>query len=347
MQTTVALFSLNTLWFVLLGILLFGYAVLDGFDLGVGIIYPFIRGDRERRVALNSIGPLWDGNEVWLVTFGGALFACFPEAYATCFSGFYLAFMLLLAALIFRAVAIEFRSKQETKRWRGFFDALFVVASVLIPFLMGVAVGNVLIGLPIGADKEFRNAENLFQLLTPYPLAVGAMVVALFALHGSIYLYLKTEEDIQASLKNWMWTAFGIFLVLYFLVTMFTLVAYPAVLNNFRTVPLAWLVPVGNILAVANIPRALYYGKPGDAFLSSCVVVGASVFLLGMALFPNLLPSNLDPAYSLNIVNAASSQKTLTTAAIIAAIGMPIVLSYTVIVYWVFRGKVQLGEFSY
>jgi cytochrome d oxidase, subunit II (cydB) len=337
--------DLNLLWFALVGVLLTGYAILDGFDLGVGILYPFIKGDRERRLALNSIGPLWDGNEVWLVVFGGALFACFPDVYATIFSGFYMAFMLLLTAIIFRAVSIEFRSKVHSPRWRAFFDGTFFLSSFLATFLFGVAVGNMLMGIPVGADKEFQG--SFWTLIRPYPLLVGVLTVAMFAMHGAIYLYLKTEHDLQQRVKGWMWTAFGTFMALYILVTMYTLVALPQVVQNFKTLPLAWAVPVLNVLAIANIPRAIYQEKPLYAFLSSCATFAAFVFLLGMALFPNLVPSSLDPAYSLTIYNAASSQKTLGTAAIIALIGMPLVLTYTIIIYWVFRGKVKLGEFSY
>lgn len=338
-------FDFHVLWFLIVGVLLFGYAVLDGFDLGVGMIYPFIRGDQERRLVLNSIGPLWDGNEVWLVTFGGALFAVFPNAYATIFSGFYLAFMLLLCALIFRAVSLEFRSKHVHPRWRGFFDSTFAAASTLAPLLYGVAVGNALEGMPIGADGEFHG--DLLTLLNPYALTIGVLAATIFALHGAIYLYLKTEGELQQRVRHWIWTAFGIFLTVYMLATMFTLVAHPHVLDNFRTIPLAWVVPVLNVLAIANIPRALYQEKPAYAFASSCATLLAFVFLLGMALFPNLVPSSIAPAYSLTIYNAASSERTMRTAALIALIGMPMVLTYTGIIYWTFRGKVKLGEFSY
>jgi cytochrome d ubiquinol oxidase subunit II len=335
----------HILWFGLLGVLLFGYAVLDGFDLGVGILYPFAKTDRERRILLNSIGPLWDGNEVWLVTFGGALFACFPNAYATIFSGFYLPFMLLLTALIFRAVSIEVRGKIASTRWKGFFDTTFAGASIVAALLYGVAIGNVLTGVPVRADGEFPG--RLLELLRPYPILVGLTVVALFAMHGAIYLYLKTEGELKDQIKGWMWTTFGCFMVSYILVTMYTLAAQPQMLRNFQNIPLAWAVPVLNVLAVANIPRAIYLERPFYAFASSCCSIAALVFLLGMALFPNLLPSSLDPKYSLDIYNAAASQKTLSTAALIALMGMPMVLTYTGIVYWVFRGKVKLGEFSY
>jgi cytochrome d ubiquinol oxidase subunit II len=338
---------LNILWFGLIGVLMFGYAALDGFDLGVGTLLPFAKGDKERRLLLNSIGPIWDGNEVWLVVFGGALFAVFPNAYATIFSGFYTPFMLLLVALIFRAVSIEVRSKREEPVWRSFFDIAFCLSSAFVGFLMGVAVGNVLQGVPIGSDGEYQGADHFFALLTPYPLMVGFLAVTIFALHGAIYLYWKTEGELQSRVRQWMWTTFGAFLALYLLTTTYTLIMLPQVVVNFRTVPLAWIVPALNILAVANIPRAIYFDKPAYAFLSSCATLAAFVFLLGMALFPNLLPSRLDPHFSLTIYNAASSLQTLRTATLIAIIGMPLVATYSIIVYWIFRGKVKLGEFSY
>jgi len=337
--------DLNIIWFGILGVLLAGYAILDGFDLGVGILHLSVKDDTERRLLMNSIGPLWDGNEVWLVTFGGALFATMPHAYATAFSGFYLAFMLLLCALIFRAVSMEFRSKSDNKIWRKGWDISFFGASTLATFLFGVAVGNSILGMPIGADKEF--VGTFFGLLNPYSLLVGVLAVALFAMHGSIYLYMKTEGELQQKIKNWMWKTFGIFMSLYVLTTIVTLIKLPAVTRNFETMPIAWLAVILNILAIANIPRAISKEKPIYAFFSSSATIAALVFLFGMALFPNLIVSSISPEYSITIYNAASSQKTLGIALTIAIIGMPIVLTYTAIVYWVFRGKVELGKFSY
>ncbi|MBR9974134.1 MAG: cytochrome d ubiquinol oxidase subunit II [Bacteroidetes bacterium] len=337
--------DLNFFWFIILGVLLTGYAILDGFDLGVGIMHLFVKEDTERRLLMNSIGPLWDGNEVWLVTFGGALFAAFPHVYATAFSGFYLPFMLLLFALIFRAVSMEFRSKQEMRWWRQTWDVSFTVASTLAAFLFGVAVGNVMIGLPIGADMEFQG--TILGLLGPFPLLVGVFAVATFAMHGSIYLYLKTEGDLQQRIQWWMWTTFGIFLVLYIFVTMATLVLLPSAVANFRDIPWAWVVVVLNVLAIANIPRAIYLGKPGYAFISSAATIAALTFLFGFALFPNMIVSSLDPAWNLTIYNAASSQKTLGIMRWFAIIGMPFVLTYTIAIYWIFRGKTKMDKFSY
>jgi cytochrome d ubiquinol oxidase subunit II len=332
-------------WFVLLGILLAGYAILDGFDLGVGMLHLLVRDDTERRILLNSIGPVWDGNEVWLVVFGGATFAAFPDAYATAFSGFYLAFMLLLLALISRAVAIEFRSKAAHGFWRSFWDTAFFLGSLLATFLFGVAVGNSILGLPVGADREY--AGTFWDLLRPYALLVGLFAVATFMMHGSIYLYLKTEGELQKRIHWWMWTTFGCFTVMYLLTTIITLVHVRGAMRNFEDHPWVWIVVVLNVLAIANIPRAIYVQRPYYAFLSSAATIAAFTFLFGVALYPNMIVSTLGPKYNLTIYNASSTANTLTIMLIIAVVGMPFVLSYTAVVYWVFRGKVQLGKSSY
>jgi cytochrome d ubiquinol oxidase subunit II len=337
--------DLNLFWFVTLGVLLAGYAILDGFDLGVGILHLGARRDEERRVFMNAIGPLWDGNEVWLVTFGGALFAAFPNAYATAFSGFYLAFMGLLFALIFRAVSMEFRSKRESRAWRRFFDYCFCGASTLATLLFGVAVGNCIKGIPIDGSGEY--AGTFLDLLGLYPLLVGLFAVAMFAMHGAIYLYLKTTGELQQRIHGWMWRTFGLFLALYLLTTIYSLVQVPNATRNFKDHPWVWVVVLLNVLAIANIPRAIYLGRPMYAFLSSCCSIAAFVFLFGVALYPDLLVSSLNPAWTLDIHNAASSGKTLQIMQIIAFVGMPFVLAYTIIIYWMFRGKVELGKFSY
>ncbi len=337
--------DLNTLWFFLLGVLLTGYAILDGFDLGVGTLHLVARKDEDRRVFMNSIGPLWDGNEVWLVTFGGALFAAFPDVYATAFSGFYIAFMLLLCALIFRAVSMEFRSKMNFRWWRSLWDTAFCVSSTAAGLLFGVAVGNAIMGMPIGADGEYQG--TLMDQLRPYPLLIGLLVVAMFAMHGSIYLYLKTAGELQERVHHWIWRTFGVFLVLYLFATIYTLQAVPDATRNLERYPAAWIIVGLNVLAIANIPRAIYQGRPLYAFVSSCCTIAAFNFLFAVALFPNLLVSNMDPAYSLTIYNAASSQKTLAIMRNIAFLGMPFVITYTVVIYWTFKGKTELDKHSY
>ncbi|MGE0786543.1 MAG: cytochrome d ubiquinol oxidase subunit II [Sandaracinaceae bacterium] len=336
--------GLGVAWFVILGALLGGYAVLDGFDLGVGILHLFTRGERERRLAINSIGPLWDGNEVWLVTFGGALFAAFPEAYATILSAMYLPVFVLLFGLIGRAISIEFRSKIRSPFWKSYWDASFALSSLTVVVVFGVAAGNAIAGIPLDADGEF--AGTLIDLFTPYSLATGLFAASVAAMHGAIFLHLKTEGELSLRARSWMWRTFFVFLGCYVLTTGLTFVYAPRVLDDFARWPIAWVVVVLNVLAVLNIPRAIHLRRPGYAFVSSSATILALVFLLGMALFPNLVVSSAGTP-SLTIDNARSSDATLTTMLYVAAIGAPLVCTYTAIVYWVFRGKVRLTNDSY
>ncbi|RYE80758.1 MAG: cytochrome d ubiquinol oxidase subunit II [Myxococcales bacterium] len=337
--------DLQTFWFILLGVLMAGYGILDGFDLGVGVVHLGARDDRERRLFLNAIGPLWDGNEVWLVTFGGALFAAFPVAYAAAFSGFYVPFMLLLFCLIFRAVSIEFRSKRPEPGWRRAWDVAFSVSSGTAALLFGAAVGNAMQGMAI--DERGEYVGDTLSLFSPYPLLVGVFAVATCAMHGSIYLQIKTEGDLLARVQGWSWRLFAVFGVLYVVVSAVTLALFPHAYANFRTLPSAWVIVVLNVLAVANIPRALHQGRPLYALISSGATIAALTFLFGMALYPNLLDSSLGAQHNLTIYNAASSRSTLQIMRLIALIGMPFVLAYTGLVYWVFRGKVKLDDHSY
>lgn len=338
--------TLCILWFGIMGLLLIGYAILDGFDLGVGILHPFVpRTDSDRRVLINSIGPLWDGNEVWLVTFGGALYAMFPEAYATLFSGFYTAFMALLFCLILRAVSMEFRGKFGSSAWRRVWDSTFFIGSAGVPLLFGIAAGTIMRGVPLDERGEYAGA--ILQQITPYSLLVGLMTVALFTMHGSIFLYLKTEGPLQQRVHRYVWRTFGFFLVLYVLTTMFTLVEVPAAVENFRRMPWLWIVPVLNVLAIANIPRALYQGRAFYAFISSCASIAAFVFLFAAALFPNMVRSDDAAVQGLTIYTASSSSTTLTIGLTMVMFGMPCVLAYTFAIYWTFRGKVRIGEHSY
>jgi len=338
-------FDLNTIWFILIGILLAGYAILDGFDLGVGALHLLFKKDEERRIAINAIGPVWDGNEVWLVTGGGALFAAFPDVYATVFSGFYTAFMLLLFVLIFRAVALEFRSKQEAKWWRQMWDVLFSVASIVIALLMGVALGNIVTGVPVGADKEF--AGSFLGLITPYTVLVGITTVALFMMHGSIYLVMKTEGEIQQKARGWVNNTIIFFVICFVSTTMATLVYFPHMTQHFKDTPFLFILALLNMLAIANIPREIHHKKEFKAFLSSCASIAALLTLFAAGIFPNIVISTINPDYSLTIYNAASSQKTLSTMLTIAIIGMPFVIGYTITIYWIFRGKVKLDKMSY
>lgn len=338
-------FDLNTIWFILIGVLLAGYAILDGFDLGVGALHLLSKEDIHRRIQINAIGPVWDGNEVWLVTGGGALFAAFPHIYATAFSAFYNAFMLLLFALIFRAVAIEFRSKQESKKWRQAWDISFSTASILIALLMGIAIGNIIQGIPIGADKEYHGAFP--EQLNPYAVMVGITTVALFMMHGAIYLSMKTEGDLQKNVRAWINNTIIFFVICYVSTTMTTLIYFPHMAEPFKQHPFLFSIALLNMLAIANIPREIHLGNDFRAFLSSCASIAALLMLFAVGLFPNMLLSSTNPEYHLNIYNSSSSPTTLKIMLTIALIGIPFVLAYTISVYWVFRGKVKIDSTSY
>jgi cytochrome d ubiquinol oxidase subunit II len=338
-------FDLNTIWFFLIGILLIGYAILDGFDLGIGALHLLVKKDDERRIMINAIGPVWDGNEVWLVTSGGALFAAFPEVYATVFSGFYTAFILLLFMLIFRAVAIEFRSKQPMRWWRQMWDIAFSVASILIAFLAGVALGNIVTGIPLGPDKEFMG--TFWGMINPYTILVGITTVALFMMHGAIYGVMKTEGELHDKLRSWVNNTIIFFVICYVTMTMATLIYYPHMIQHFKDSPALFILAILNMLAVANIPREILKGKDILAFLSSSASIAALLALFAFGVFPNIVYASNNPAYSLNIYNASSSQATLKIMLIIALIGIPFVLAYTISIYWIFRGKVKLNKMSY
>lgn len=338
---------LQHLWFLLIGVLLTGYAILDGFDLGAGILHCFVaRDDRERREVLHAIGPFWDGNEVWLLTGGGALFAAFPHVYATVFSGFYLALMLVLLALILRAVTFEFRSRVESPRWRSFWDTLLSISSLIPALLTGVAVGNLIRGVPLRPDMEY--AGDFFTLLNPYALLVGLTGLTMFVTHGAIYLVLKTEGSVAQRAALWAkraWVAWVGLTVLTMLVSPW---AAPA--RYAGKSPAIWGLPV-LVLAMLTMTRLrLQRGDAGQAFIYSALSIGALMALFGMSSYPYLVPANNGVTIAgyagLSLFNASASQLTLTVMAIIALIGVPIMLAYTAYIYRIFRGKVSVeGEY--
>jgi cytochrome d ubiquinol oxidase subunit II len=326
--------DLNTLWFVLLGVLLAGYSILDGLDLGAGILHLTARGDAERRIVIKSIGPFWDGNEVWLITFGGAMFAAFPFAYATVFSGFYIALMLVLLTLILRAVALEFRSKRESESWRSFWDGAFFLGSLLATLLFGVALGNILIGIPINAEGNYTG--TFFDLLRPFPILMGLFTVTFAAMHGALYLNLKTKEELQASVRGWLKKSLICAAACYVLVNVYAYISIPEASGW------PWALSTLILLAFVGILPAVSRNRSFLAFLFSSLIIAILVFLFSFALYPNIVISNISPEYNLTIVNAASSSKTLGVMTIIAAVGVPIVLIYTAAIYRVFRGKTAL-----
>jgi cytochrome bd ubiquinol oxidase subunit II len=337
--------DLQTTWFLLIGVLLIGYAILDGFDLGVGMLHNFIaKKDEERRILINSIGPVWDGNEVWLLTGGGAIFAAFPPVYATVFSGFYIALMLLLAALIFRAVSLEFRSKEPGATWRKSWDVAFGVGSFLPALLFGVAIGNIVRGIPIGPDGEY--AGTFFTLLNPFAIMLGLLSTAMFVMQGAAWLMVRTEGELRARAQKAGVVATVVTIALWAMATAFSRVAAPHTWNAYAN-PVFYLVPltfvVFGILTFVQFRK----GASGLTFLFSSLAVTAVVGLVGVGLYPYMVPAlgNLDA--SLTIHNSSSSQLTLKTMLYIALGGVPIVLAYTIFIYSKFFGPVQLHEHSY
>ena len=333
---------LSDLWFIAIATLWAGYFLLEGFDFGVGILLPFLgRDDGERRVLINTIGPVWDGNEVWLLTAGGATFAAFPGWYAAMFSSFYLPLLLVLIALILRGVAFEYRGKRDDPRWRRRWDAAIFGGSLLPAILWGVAFGNVLHGIRLNAVHNY--AGNFFDLLTPYALLGGAATLALFTLHGVVFLALKTTGDLRAR-ANALVTPLGLAAVvagggfLAWTEAAHRSAGYPA--TGIASIALAALAALG-LVATLGANR---YGREGYAFLGNAVAIIAATAALFTALYPRVLPSTISPAYTLTTANSSSTAMTLMVMTVVAAIFLPLVLAYQAWTYWVFRRRLSVSR---
>jgi len=325
--------ELTTVWFALIAFLWIGYFVLEGFDFGVGMLLPVLgKTEPERRAILRTIGPVWDGNEVWLIVAGGATFAAFPEWYATLFSGFYLPLFLILVGLIVRGVGIEYRNKESSLRWRGRWDVLIAVASFIPALLWGVAFANIVAGVPIDGDKQFTG--NLFTLLNPFGLLGGATTLLLFLTHGLVFLALKTEGELRDR-ANRLVTPVG-------LVTAVVAVAFLAWTNVQTGTLVSSVVAAVAALAFVGALIANRLRREGWAFLGSAVTIALAVASLFLALFPDVMPSSTNPAYSLTTTNAASTPYTLTIMTVVAVIFTPLVLLYQGWTYWVFRKRVTV-----
>jgi cytochrome bd ubiquinol oxidase subunit II len=322
---------LTTVWFILIAVLWTGYFVLEGFDFGVGILLPFLgRTDTDRRTMVNAIGPVWDGNEVWLLTAGGATFAAFPLWYASLFSGFYLALLLILVALIVRGVSFEFRGKVDSDRWRRVWDQAIFWGSALPALLWGVAFGNIVRGVPLNAAHVFTG--NLFTLLNPYALLAGLATLTLFTLHGAIFLSLKTTGDLRQRART---AALRTATVAVPLAAAFLIVSQVAHGRPATDITAA-LAAVALLAAVYAVLR----GREGWAFLGTAVTLVLAVATLFGDLWPNVLPSTTNAAYSLTVSNASSSHYTLTVMTWVAVVFTPVVLAYQAWTYWVFRHRV-------
>ncbi|MEQ4303408.1 cytochrome d ubiquinol oxidase subunit II [Plantactinospora sp. B6F1] len=327
--------DLPTFWFLLIAVLFTGYFILEGFDFGVGILLPVLgRDDRERRVLINTIGPVWDGNEVWLITAAGALFAAFPAWYASLFSGFYLPMLLVLLALIFRGVAFEYRHKRSEAGWRARWDLAIFLGSLIPAMLWGVVLGNLLRGVPLDARGDYTGGP--LDLLNPYALLGGATTTALFVTHGAVFLALKTTGEIR--------TRAGRLAVRAGTATAALTAAFLAVSLSIRHTPAAVGLAVAAALALAGMLAATRVRREGWAFLGTAAAIGLTVATLFSALFPTVLPSTTDPAGTLTVANAASSPYTLKVMTWVAAFFTPVVLAYQGWTYWVFRKRIGVAN---
>jgi cytochrome bd ubiquinol oxidase subunit II len=363
---------LRIIWWLLLGILLAGFAMMDGFDLGTAMLLPFAgRSDIERRIVINTVGPVWEGNQVWFILGGGAIFAAWPALYAASFSGFYLAMFLVLAALILRPVGFKFRSKLDNPRWRAWWDWCLFVGGLVPSLVFGVAFGNLLLGVPFGFDADLRmhSSITLWSLLNPFSLLCGVTSVAMIAMHGASWLNLKTEGAVQARARTALSFAAPLFALLFFLTGLwagrldgYALARMPdyngpsnpagqAVKiiahgwqDNFHHQPLLWLLPVLAILA-AILVRG-FRDRPLAAFLTSALVPILTIATAGAALYPFLLPSSSEPDASLTIWDASSSKLTLAIMLGAVVVLLPFVLAYTAWVYRVLRGPVTADEIN-
>lgn len=328
--------DLNILWFILIAVLYIGFFVLEGFDFGVGILLPFLgKDDKTRRMMINTIGPHWDGNEVWLLTAGGATFAAFPHWYATLFSGFYLALFLLLVALIVRGVAFEFRSKDDNPKWRSLWDWCIFVGSVVPPLLLGVAFANMLRGLKIDASMTY--VGGFWALLNPYALLAGLTTVAVFTAYGALFLNLKTSGDLKESslaAARRVGPVSAGFIILFIIGTYLS----TDITSQLGVNP--GMIAVISALAILAAGYFLRLKREGFAFAMVALAIATSFATTFQILFPRLMVSTLGEAFDLTIYNASSSPYTLKVMSIIAATMVPIVLAYQGWTYWVFRHRI-------
>jgi cytochrome d ubiquinol oxidase subunit II len=373
-KKTIMIFDYETLkliWWLLVGVLLVGFAITDGFDLGIGALLPFVgRNDEERRVIVNSIGATWEGNQVWFVTAGGAIFAAWPIVYATAFSGFYIALMLTLFALFFRPVGFSYRSKVADPRWRSAWDWGLFAGGFVPALIFGVAFGNLLQGVPFSFDNDMRvtYAGSFWQLLNPFGLLVGVVSLSMLLMHGSIYLQIKTEGVIAQRARRATRIAGAVFILAFVLAGVWIMngidgyrivsMLSPNVesipldkmvekvagawMNNYHRHPLLWLAP---LFGIAGAPLAIVLSaakKPVLAFIVSAITLTGVIFTAGIAMFPFIMPSSSDPRSSLTIWDSVSSHMTLQIMFWVVLIFLPLILGYTAWVYSVLRGKITV-----
>jgi cytochrome d ubiquinol oxidase subunit II len=343
-----------TLWFWIVAVMIAAYVVLDGFDIGAGIIHLFVaRNDEERRINLRAIGPVWDGNEVWLLAAGGTLYFAFPLLYASAFSGFYLPLMMVLWLLMGRGLGVELRSHLEGIVWRGFFDFVFSAASILLAIFFGAALGNVIRGVPLGPDGYFFEALWTNWRVGPnpgildwYTVMAGVVALAVLAMHGALYVATKTEGVVNERARKTASFVWPVVLALTFISLMLTINVRPALLANYKQYPIALAIPVIVFASLAALFNFHIKGKEKAAFVCSALYITFMLVGAVVGVYPNVLPASGDPAYSLTIANTAAAHYGLSIGLVWFVIGITLALGYFVFVYRMFRGKVQLREGS-
>jgi len=336
---------LETIWFALWGLLWAIFFITDGFDFGVGALYPFLgKTDTDKRIMINSLGPLWDGNEVWLITAGGVTFAAFPLLYAVMFSSLYSALMLILFALILRGVSFEFRGKIDDPWWRAVWDGCIFIGSAVPALLFGVAFANIFRGLPINAEGVYEG--SLLTLLNPYGLLGGALFLCFFLVHGALWLAIKTEGDLQKrtiAVAEKLWPILVGVAVLFLIASIFA----TSLWSNYGSRPLFLLIPLLTVAALLGIRVYLHKKEYFKAWFASCGAIAGAVFFGVYGLFPNMFPSSINPRYSLTAFNASSSPLTLKIMLVVVLIFIPIVIAYQAWAYTLFTGKVKKEDLSY
>jgi len=335
---------LETIWFLLWGLLWAVFFMTDGFDFGVGILLPFMgKNQQERRTMINAVGPLWDGNEVWLLTAGGVTFAAFPMVYAVMFSSLYSALMMILFALILRGVSLEFRSHVENPHWRTIWDSCFFIGSFLPALLFGVAFANIFKGLPI--DHQGMYQGNLFTLLNPYGLLGGAFFLSLFIMHGMLWLGIRTEGQLQSravQAASKFWPILTVLVIVFLAATKFATPLF----DNYLEYPLLFIIVLLAVFGLAGIRFFLSQSTYYKAWLSSALLIVGVTFFGIAGLYPNMFPSSIDPGFSLTAHNAASSALTLKIMLTVVVVFVPVVIAYQVWAYHLFKDKVVTDEFA-
>jgi cytochrome d ubiquinol oxidase subunit II len=337
--------TLQSIWFFLWGLLWAVFFMTDGFDLGIGTLYPFLgKSEEDKRVMINAMGPLWDGNQVWLITAGGVTFAAFPTVYSVMFSSLYSALMLILFALIIRGVSFEFRGKVDDPRWKKTWDICIFIGSFLPALLFGVAFANIFQGIPIDGDGIYQG--NLLTLLNPYGLLGGALFVLLFVQHGALWLSIKSDGEIHERAKRisrQVWPALLAVAVIFLGATKFATDLY----DNYLANPLLFLVVLTTVAGLLG--SRIFLGKQSlfKAWMFSALTIAGATFFGVIGLFPNLFPSSLDPAWSLTAFNASSSPLTLKIMLVVVALFVPVVLAYQIWAYNIFKTKVTRQELIY